>query len=36
MESSQTEVGESKNVDIDFSDQAKYSDDYLNNLIILL
>ena len=35
MESSQTEVGESKNVDIDFSDQAKYSDDYLNNLIIL-
>ena len=35
MESSQTEVNESKNVDIDFSDESKYSDEYLNNLIIL-
>ena len=35
MESSQTEVNESKNVDIDFSDPEKYSDDYLNQLILL-
>ena len=35
MESSQTEVNESKNVDIDFSDQSIYSDEYLNNLILL-
>ena len=35
MESSQTDVNESKNIDIDFSDQEKYSDEYLKNLIIL-
>ena len=35
MESSQGEVNESKNVDIDFSDQEKYTDDYLNQLILL-
>ena len=35
MESSQTDVNESKNIDIDFSDQEKYSNEYLKNLIIL-
>ena len=35
MESSQVEMNESKNIDIDFSDQEKYSDEYLNQLILL-
>ena len=35
MESAQGEVNESKNVDIDFSDQEKYTDEYLNQLILL-
>ena len=29
------EINESKNIDIDFSDSAKYSDEYLNQLILL-
>ena len=35
MESNQIEINESKNIDIDFSDPEKYSDDYLNQLILL-
>ena len=35
MESTQNELNESKNIDIDFSDPEKYSDDYLNQLILL-
>ena len=35
MESSQGEINESKNIDIDFSDQEKYPDEYLNQLILL-
>ena len=35
MESTQNELSESKNIDIDFSDPEKYSDDYLNQLILL-
>ena len=35
MESNQNELNESKNIDIDFSDPEKYSDDYLNQLILL-
>ena len=35
MESNQIELNESKNIDIDFSDPEKYSDDYLNQLILL-
>ena len=35
MESTQNELNESKNIDIDFSDPEKYSDDYLNPLILL-
>ena len=35
MESTQTESSELKNIDIDFSDQEKYTDEYLNQLILL-
>ena len=35
METSQQEINESKNIDIDFSDQEKYTDEYLNQLILL-
>ena len=35
MESNQIELNESKYIDIDFSDPEKYSDDYLNQLILL-
>ena len=35
MESNQIELNESKNIDIDFSDPEKYSDEYLNQLILL-
>ena len=35
METNQIEINESKNIDIDFSDPEKYSDDYLNQLILL-
>ena len=35
MESTQTESSELKNIDIDFSDQEKYTDEYLNELILL-
>ena len=35
METSQLELNESKNIDIDFSDQEKYTDEYLNQLILL-
>ncbi len=35
MESTQTESSELKNIDIYFSDQEKYTDEYLNQLILL-
>ena len=35
MESTQIELNESKNIDLDFSDPEKYSDDYINQLILL-
>ena len=35
MEATQSELNESKNIDIDFSDKEKYTDEYLNQLILL-